>query len=137
MAKKKKEKETANMKTMPKAFYTYFILSYAVCRLVTVVAFMTNQTNFMRTNEMQCLTQLPVEQLLKIRKTLQLFKNVSSNEIELNDRIGVINDEPIDTISMHMNDKGRQNIDIIASPLIGTGYGHNIRYVHAINCLYV
>lgn len=118
----------ANTKTMPTAIYTYFILSYAICHFVTVVAFMTNQTNFIRTNEMQCLTQLPVEQLLKIRKTLQLFKNVSSNGIELNDRIGVDNDEPTDTISMDMNGKARQNIDIIASPLIGSGYGHNIRY---------
>lgn len=115
---------------MPAENYAhFFILTFGICHFPTaVVTFMANQTNFIRMNEMQCLTQLPVEQLLKIRKTLQLFRNMSTNEIELNDRIGMINEEPTDTISLHMNDKARQNNGIIASPLIGSGYGYDIRY---------
>lgn len=115
--------------------YALFTLCIVCHMKVMIATFMTNHTisSIYGTNEMQCLTQLPMEQLLKIRKQLAIFKNVSSDEIELNDRVGVFTNQytpqqHVNTIFYESsNGRARGNdVGISAEPLIG-GYNH-IRY---------
>lgn len=97
--------------------YLYLLI---FARFVSDVESFDNYTNFIVTNELQCMTSMSIEELLKIKKALNVISSVTNDSLSDND---VVNARMVTNYSdedVKLRETINGNSQIIApAPFIG------------------